>query len=99
MNIQAMMKQAQALQRDMLKAKKEIDEKEFVGESSLVKITLLGTKEVKSVKIDSSSDLEKDDIEMLEDMLLVAINDAMKQIDKETEKKLGKYTQGMPGLF
>ena len=65
MNIQAMMKQAQALQRDMLKAKKEIDEKEFVGESSLVKITLLGTKEVKSVKIDSSSDLEKDDIENL----------------------------------
>ena len=51
MNIQAMMKQAQALQRDMLKAKKEIDEKEFVGESSLVKITLLGTKEVKSVKM------------------------------------------------
>ena len=88
MNIQAMMKQAQALQRDMLKAKKEIDEKEFVGESSLVKITLLGTKEVKSVKIDSSSDLEKDDIEMLEDMIMVAFNDATKKIDEETEKKM-----------
>ena len=61
MNIQAMMKQAQALQKDMLKAKKEIDEKEFVGESSLVKITLLGTKEVKSVKIDSSSELDKEE--------------------------------------
>ena len=93
-----MMKQAQALQRDMLKAKKEIDEKEFVGESSLVKITLLGTKEVKSVKIDSSSDLEKDDIEMLEDMIMVAFNDATKKIDEETEKKMGKFAN-IPGLF
>lgn len=98
MNIQAMMKQAQALQKDMLKAKKEIDEKEFVGESSLVKITLLGTKEVKSVKIDNSSDLEKDDIEMLEDMIMVAFNDATKKIDEETEKKMGKFAN-IPGLF
>lgn len=98
MNIQAMMKQAQALQKDMLKAKKEIDEKEFVGESSLVKITLLGTKEVKSVKIDSSSDLEKEDIEMLEDMIMVAFNDATKKIDEETEKKMGKFAN-IPGLF
>lgn len=98
MNIQAMMKQAQALQKDMLKAKKEIDEKEFVGESSLVKITLLGTKEVKSVKIDSSSELDKEDIEMLEDMIMVAFNDATKKIDAETLKKMGKFAN-IPGLF
>lgn len=98
MNIQAMMKQAQALQKDMLKSKKEIDEKEFVGESSLVKITLLGTKEVKSVKIDSSSELDKEDIEMLEDMIMVAFNDATKKIDVETEKKMGKFAN-IPGLF
>lgn len=98
MNIQAMMKQAQALQKDMLKAKKEIDEKEFVGESSLVKITLLGTKEVKSVKIDSSSELDKEDIEMLEDMIMVAFNEATKKIDAETEKKMGKFAN-IPGLF
>lgn len=98
MNIQAMMKQAQALQKDMLKAKKAIDEKEFVGESSLVKITLLGTKEVKSVKIDSSSELDKEDIEMLEDMIMVAFNDATKKIDAETEKKMGKFAN-IPGLF
>ncbi len=98
MNIQAMMKQAQALQKDMLKAKKEIDEKEFVGESSLVKITLLGTKEVKSVKINSSSELDKEDIEMLADMIMVAFNDATKKIDAETEKKMGKFAN-IPGLF
>lgn len=98
MNIQAMMKQAQALQKDMLKAKKEIDEKEFVGESSLVKVTLLGTKEVKSVKIDGFADLDKEDIEMLEDMIMVAFNDATKKIDAETEKKMGKFAN-IPGLF
>lgn len=98
MNIQAMMKQAQALQKDMLKVKKEIDEKEFVGESSLVKVTLLGTKEVKSVKIDGFADLDKEDIEMLEDMIMVAFNDATKKIDTETEKKMGKFAN-IPGLF
>lgn len=44
-------------------------------------------------------DLSSDDIEMLQDMIVVAINDAMNKIDKETENKMGKYTQGMPGLF
>ena len=43
--------------------------------------------------------LDKDDIEMLEDLIMVAINDAMKQIDNEVEQNLGKYTKGMPGLF
>ena len=83
MNIQAMMKQAQALQKDMMKAKKEIDEKEFVGESSLVKITLLGSKDIKSVEIDKNFDLTSDDIEMLEDMITVAFKDALKKIDNE----------------
>ncbi len=98
MNIQAMMKQAQALQKDMMKTKKEIDEKEFTGESSLVKVTLLGSKEVKSVKIDNSSSLDADDIEMLEDMIMVAFNEAIKKIDDETEKKMGKFAS-IPGLF
>lgn len=98
MNIQAMMKQAQALQKDMMKAKKEIDEKEFVGESSLVKITLLGSKDIKSVEIDKNFDLTSDDIEMLEDMITVAFKDALKKIDNETEKKMGKFTN-IPGLF
>ena len=43
--------------------------------------------------------LDKDEIEMLEDMILVAVNDASKKVDKETETKMGKYTQGMSGLF
>ena len=98
MNIQAMMKQAQKLQKDMMSAKEEIDNKVFIGKSSMVTVEITGNKLVKKVKIEAEN-LENDDLEMLEDMVLVAINDAMRQIDKETEEKMGKYTQGMPGLF
>ena len=97
MNMQAMLKQAQALQKDMMKAKEEIDNTEFVGESSLVKVTLKGTKEVKKVEINADS-LDFDDIEALQDMILVAINDANKKIDDMTEKKMGKFSN-IPGLF
>ena len=98
MNIQAMMKQAQKLQNDMLKEKQQIDEKIFEGKSSLVTVKVKGTKEITEVKINAES-LEKDDIEMLEDMILVAVNEANHKIDVETEEKMGKYTKGMPGLF
>ena len=97
MNMQAMLKQAQALQKDILKEKKEIDESEFVGESSLVKVTLKGTKEVVSIKINAQS-LDSDDIEALEDMLIVAINQANKKIDDTIESKMGKFGS-IPGLF
>lgn len=98
MNIQAMMKQAQKLQNDMLKEKNIIDQKIFEGKSSFVTVKVKGTKEIVEVKIDAEK-LEKDDIEMLQDMILVAVNDANKQIDGETEQKMGKYTKGLPGLF
>ena len=98
MNIQAMMKQAQKLQKDMMNAKAEIDKTIFESKSSFVTITGNGKREILSVKIDIEK-LENDDIEMLQDLVQVAVNDLMKQIEKETETKLGKYTQGMPGLF
>lgn len=98
MNIQAMMKQAQKMQKDMMSAKKEIDESIFEGKSSLVTIEMKGTKEITKVKIDAES-IENDEIEMLEDMILVAVNEASKKVDEATEEKMGKYTKGMPGLF
>ena len=98
MNMQDMLNQAQALQKDMLKAKEEIDNTDFVGESSLVKITMKGTKEVTKVEIQSEDGLDKDDIEMLEDMIVVAINDSNKKIDKMTESKMSKFGN-IPGLF
>jgi len=98
MNMQALLKQAQNMQKDMLKAKEEIDNKTYTGTSSFVTVNVKGNKVIENIKIDNES-LDKDEIEMLEDMIVVAINNAMKEIDKETEEKMGKYTQGMPGLF
>jgi DNA-binding YbaB/EbfC family protein len=98
MNIQAMMKQAQQLQKKMMDEKKAIDSKVFTGKSSLVSITMTGDKKVTGVDINMDS-IESDDKEMLQDMIMLAVNDAITQIDKETEEKLGKYTQGLPGLF
>ena len=98
MNIQAMMKQAQALQKDMLKVKEEVDNTEFTGESSLVKVTLKGTKEVIKVEIDAKDGLDSDDIEMLQDMIMVAINQANEKIDETLDKKMGKFGN-IPGLF
>ena len=98
MNMQAMLKQAQALQKDMLKVKNEIDNTEFTGESSLVEVTVKGSKEIVKVKINSDEGFEADDIEVLEDMIVVALNDAMKKIDKTTESKMSKFGN-IPGLF
>lgn len=98
MNIQAMMKQAQQLQKNMVEEKKKIDEMEFEGKSSFVTVVVNGTKKVKKITIDNES-LDKNEIEILEDIIQVAMNEALDKVDKETEKRLGKYTQGMPGLF
>ena len=99
MNMQAKLKQAQKMQKGMLDAQKEIEAMEFEGKSSIVTVKMNGKKQIQSVKFDSES-LDKDEIEMLEDMIIVATNDAMKQVDKITEEKMGVYTKGLPaGLF
>ena len=96
MNIQALMKQAQTLQKDMMKAKEEIDNMEFTGTSSFVSVVVKGDKSVKKVTI-NNDEISSDDKEMIEDMLVVALNDAFKQIDKVTEQKMGKFSSMMPG--
>ena len=96
MNIQALMKQAQTLQKDMMKAKEEIDNMTFTGNSSFVTVTVKGNKTVEKVTI-NNDDITSDDKEMIEDMLVVALNDAFKQIDKVTEEEMGKFSSMMPG--
>ena len=98
MNIQAMMKQAQKLQKDMMNAKKEIDETTFEATKSFVTIKAKGNKKIEAIKIDMEK-IDNDELEMVEDLILVTFNELMDKIDAETEKKMGKYTQGMPGLF
>ena len=102
MNMQAMMREAQKLQKELTKAQEELEKTEYIGSSSLVKVKINGNKELTSISIDSDNSLEKEDIEMLEDMILVAHNDAANQVDKVTEEKMGAFTKGMPkipGLF
>jgi len=98
MNMQAMLKQAQKLQKEMLDTQEKINQTEFTGKSSIVTVKMNGSKELTDVKIDLDQ-IEADDVELLQDMIVVAVNDAINQINKETEAKMGKYTQGMPGLF
>lgn len=97
MNMQAMMQQAQKLQKDMMKAKQEIDEKVYSNTQSFVTVEMKGSKEILKVQIDSDS-LDKEDIEILEDLICVAINENIKQIEKDTESKMGRFG-GVAGLF
>ena len=96
MNMQAMLKQAQKLQSEMMKEKKAIDETIFEGSSTLVTVKAYGNKKIESVSINVEAMSDK---EMLEDMLLIAFNDVIDKIDKKTDEKMGKYTNGMSGLF
>lgn len=98
MNIQAMMKQAQKLQKDMMEAKEAIDNTTFEHTKSFITIKAKGNKKIESVKIDIEN-IDKDEIEILEDLIQVTINELMDEIDATTEAKMGKFSQGMPGLF
>ena len=69
----------------------------FTASKDLVTVEVNGNRQV--TKVSLSKDIDTDDIEMLEDMILIATNDALKQAEAEMEKKLGKYSKGMPGLF
>lgn len=98
MNMQNLMAQAQKMQRDIQKKKEEIDKTLFTGTSELVEVVFNGKKEMVSIKINSEN-LEKDDIEVLEDMILIASKDAIAKVDKEVESKLGSIGSGLGGLF
>ena len=99
MNMQNLMAQAQKMQRDITKKKEEIDKMEFEGSSELVNIKVNGKKEVISIKINSNDNLDKDDVEALEDMIKIAFNNALKKVDAETEKQMGSYGGALGGLF
>lgn len=89
MNLQNLMKQAQSMQKKLLDGKKKIEEKNYVGTSELVEITMNGKKEMVSVKIKEDTSLEKDDLEILQDMIVLATNDAIRKINKDIESTMG----------
>ena len=99
MNMQALMQQAQKMQRDITKKKEELNKKTFVGVYELVEVTFSGDKKLISVNIKSSGSLDEEDKEILQDMFVIAVNDAMAKIDKETDSMLGAYGSQLNGLL
>lgn len=101
-NMNNMLKQAQKMQQDMLKAQQEIEEKEIEASSGggAVTVKVSGKKELLSIKL-SPEVVDPDDIEMLEDLITVAVNEGMRKADEESAKEMSKFTGGMniPGLF
>lgn len=97
MNMQNLMAQAQKMQKDIEKKKSEINSKEFIGKSQIVEIIMLGDKTCKLVKI--NGEIDNDDKEILEDMIKIAYNDAIKQIESEIEKSLGSYGSMLNGIM
>ena len=101
-NMNQIIKQAQKMQDDMKELQDRLDETEYTGESGsgLVKATVTGKHDVVAVKIDPNA-IDPDDIEMLEDLIAAAVNDAISKARMENETEMSKITNGLnvPGVF
>ena len=97
MNMQAMMAQARKLQRDLEKTTEEINSTAFTYENDNILVECMGDNKISKVVIKNEDILA--DKEMVEDILLVAVNDVLDQVKKTKDEKLGKYTNGLGGLF
>ena len=103
-NMANLMKQAQKMQRQMEEQAKEMETKEFTATAGggAVEVTVSGTKKVVSLKLDEEA-VDPDDVEMLEDLIVAALNEALEKVDAESSSAMSKLTGGMgggmPGLF
>lgn len=97
-----MIKRVQKMQADMQAMQEELANREFTGTAGggMVEATMNGEKNVLSIKLNPDV-VDKDDIEMLEDLIVAAINEAAKNVDTTSEEEMGKITGGMniPGLM
>lgn len=101
-NMQSMLKQAQKMQDDMAALQDDLEQREYTASAggSMVEATVNGKHEVKSVKINPDV-VDPDDVEMLEDLVAAAVNEAIRAAAAESETEMGKITGGMniPGMF
>ena len=98
MNMQQMMAQAQKMQRELRKAQAELAAKEFkFAKGGAVTVTVLGNKEIKAIEIDNDA-FDPENKEMIQDMIALAINEAMAKIDEESEA-INERITGQPGGF
>ena len=98
-NMTHLMKQAQRMQRQMEEGQKELETKEFTAAAGggAVEVTVSGKKEVIRVKL-SEEVVDPDDIEMLQDLIVAAINEAMKQADEASAQLMDKMSSGLGGF-
>ena len=96
MNMQALMQQAQRMQREMEKAQKDLEAKEFeiVSAGGGIKVTISGAKVIKNIEIDEDI-IDPEEKEMLQDMIVVAVNEAISLVVKEEQKILAKQQANM----
>ena len=101
-NMQAMLKQAQKMQEDMEALQADLDEREYdiSAGGGVVAIKINGKKEILSIKIDPEI-VDPDDVETLSDILVAAVNEAIKRVEETNAAEMQKVTGslGMPGLF
>ncbi len=95
-NMQNMMKQMQKMQKKMAEAQEELGQKTLEGTAGggMVTVTVTGHKQVVDVKINPEA-VDPDDVEMLQDLILAATNDALKKADDLTNNTMGQFTKGM----
>ena len=98
-NMNNLMKQAQKMQKQMEDSNKDLETKEFTASSGggAVEVTVSGKKEVLKVKL-SAEVVDPEDIEMLEDLILTATNQALRKMEDETQSQMSKITGGLGGL-
>ena len=97
MNMQNLMAQAQRMQRDIMKKKEEVEKKEFTGKSELVTVIVNGKKDL--VKVEFAKVVARDDLDALLDMIVIATNNANKEVDAAMEAAMGQYGSMFNGLF
>ena len=103
-NMANLMKQAQKMQRQMEEQAKEMETKEFTATAGggAVEVIVTGKKELKKVNLQEEV-VDPDDIEMLEDLIIAAVNEALRKVDEENASAMNKLTGGMgggmPGMF
>lgn len=98
-NMANLMKQAQKMQRQMEEQAKELESKEFTATAGggAVTVTISGKREVTAVKLDPEA-VDPDDVEMLEDLIVAAVNEALRKVDEESGSAMSKLTGGLGGL-
>ncbi|MFJ7922597.1 YbaB/EbfC family nucleoid-associated protein [Lysinibacillus fusiformis] len=95
-NMQGMMKKMQKMQKEMVEAQEALNAEQFEGVAGggMVKVTVSGQREVVSVNLDESV-VDPEDIEMLQDLIVIATNEALKKVEEKTNSTMGKFTQGL----